>query len=312
MASLLSILLLLLLAFTSSFQSLLAESRKELRDKEASQETFIQLGHSVHSNRIDPSRVVQLSWQPRVFLYKGFLSDEECDHLITLAHGMEENGLGNDDNSGHVGTDRLPKISEIPLDIEDDVVSRIEERISAWTFLPTENSRPLQVMHYGLEEADKNYDYLGNKSTLELTKPLMAIVVLYLSNVTRGGEILFPDSEVKSKIWSGCTKSGNILRPIKGNAILFFAIHPNASPDKSSSHARCPIVEGEMWHATKFFHIGSIRGEKLSLKTDGTDCTDEEESCPKWAAIGECQRNPVYMIGSPDYYGTCRKSCNAC
>lgn len=31
---------------------------------------------------------------------------------------MEENGLGNDDNSGHVGTDRLPKISEIPLDIE--------------------------------------------------------------------------------------------------------------------------------------------------------------------------------------------------
>lgn len=54
-------------------------------------------------------------------------------------------------------------------------------------------------MHYGLEEADKNYDYLGNKSTLELTKPLMAIVVLYLSNVTRGGEILFPDSEVRDK-----------------------------------------------------------------------------------------------------------------
>ena len=54
-------------------------------------------------------------------------------------------------------------------------------------------------MHYGLEEADKNYDYLGNKSTLELTKPLMAIVVLYLSNVTRGGEILFPDSEVREK-----------------------------------------------------------------------------------------------------------------
>lgn len=54
-------------------------------------------------------------------------------------------------------------------------------------------------MHYGLEEVDKNYDYLGNKSTLELTKPLMAMVVLYLSNVTHGGEILFPDSEVRDK-----------------------------------------------------------------------------------------------------------------
>lgn len=26
--------------------------------------------------------VEQLSWKPRIFRYKGFLSDEECDHLI--------------------------------------------------------------------------------------------------------------------------------------------------------------------------------------------------------------------------------------
>ena len=114
------------------------------------------------------------------------------------------------------------------------------------------------------------------------------------------------------KIWSSCTKSSSILRPTKGNAILFFTLHPNATPDKSSSHARCPVLEGEMWYATKLFHIRSISGEKISLEVDGTECTDEDENCPRWAAIGECQRNPVFMIGSPDYYGTCRKSCNAC
>ena len=54
-------------------------------------------------------------------------------------------------------------------------------------------------MHYGLEEVEKNYDYFGNKSKLELTKPLMATVILYLSNVTRGGEIFFPESEVREK-----------------------------------------------------------------------------------------------------------------
>jgi prolyl 4-hydroxylase len=64
---------------------------------------------------------------------------------------------------------------------------------------PSENNRPSQVMHFGIEEAEQNYDYFGNKSTIELTKPLMAIVVLYLSNVTRGGEILFPESEVREK-----------------------------------------------------------------------------------------------------------------
>ncbi|XP_059433799.1 probable prolyl 4-hydroxylase 12 isoform X1 [Corylus avellana] len=309
MASVLSILL--LLAFTS-FLSCFAESgRKEFRDKGANKETVIQLGHFVDSYRIDPSRVVQLSWQPRVFLYKGFLSEEECDHFTSLAHGVKKTILGNDYSSGHVVTNWKLTSSEIPLNIKDDVVSRIEERISAWTFLPKENSRPLQVMHFGIEEVNQNYDYFGNKSTLELTKPLMAIVVLYLSNVTQGGEILFPESEL-GKIWSSCTKSSSILRPIKGNAILFFTLHPNASLDKSSSHARCPVLEGEMWYATKLFHIRSISGEKVSPEADGTECTDEDENCPRWATIGECQRNHVFMIGSPDYYGTCRKSCNAC
>ncbi|URE18937.1 hypothetical protein MUK42_11882, partial [Musa troglodytarum] len=32
----------------------------------------------------DPSRVTQLFWRPRIFLYKGFLSDEERDHIIKL------------------------------------------------------------------------------------------------------------------------------------------------------------------------------------------------------------------------------------
>lgn len=245
-------------------------------------------------------------------MYKDFLSDEECDHLISLAHGVKETVLGSEDDSGHDALNRLHTSSETPLNMEDDIVSRIEERISTWTFLPKENSKHLQVMHYGLEEAGQNYDYFGNTSTLESTKPLMATVVLYLSNVTRGGEISFPESEPKSNVWSDCTKSSKILRPLKGNAILFFTVHPNASPDKSSSHSRCPVLEGQMWCATKYFHTRSISREKISLESDYTDCTDEDESCPRWAAIGECQRNPVFMIGSPDYYGTCRKSCDVC
>lgn len=112
-------------------------------------------------------------------------------------------------------------------------------------------------------------------------------------------------------MWSNCTKSIDILKPTKGNAIVFFNLHLNATPDKSSSHARCP-VKGEMWCATKTFHLKGISRENDSLQSDGVDCTDEDENCPHWASLGECQRNSIFMIGSPDYYGTCRKSCNAC
>ncbi|KAL2605134.1 hypothetical protein AAZX31_09G124700 [Glycine max] len=283
--------------------SLTESSRKELRSK---QETALQmLEHSIHySNRINPSRVVQISWQPRVFLYKGFLSDKECDYLVSLAYAVKEKSSGNGGFSEGV---------ETFLDIEDDILARIEERLSLWAFLPKEYSKPLQVMHYGPEPNGRNLDYFTNKTQLELSGPLMATIVLYLSNAaTQGGQILFPESVPRSSSWSSCSNSSNILQPVKGNAILFFSLHPSASPDKNSFHARCPVLEGNMWSAIKYFYAKPISSGEVSAISDGGECTDEDDNCPAWAAMGECQRNPVFMIGSPDYYGTCRKSCNAC
>lgn len=260
---------------------------------------------SILYGRLDPSRVVQLSWQPRVFVYRGFISDEECDHLISLAREKQE------------GTSQESGRSIATLDEKNEMVARIEAKMSAWALLPRENSRSLQVVRYKLEEAKQHYDYFGNKSAQDVGVPLMATLVLHLSNVSRGGEISFPESQLKvtglkSKVWPFSNNHNNLLRPIKGNALLFFNVHPNASPDRSSRHVRHPVVEGEMWCATKFFHIRPISGKKASSESGDTDCSDEDENCPKWAAIGECLRNPVFMVGSPDYYGTCRKSCNVC
>lgn len=273
---------------------------KEYRTKQVIEGKVIQLGHPMRM--IQLSQVTQLSWRPRVFLYKNFLSEEEADHLVSLVHGERSNGLG------RIVQGKLPGNLVIPLDKEDEVVTRIEERISAWTFIPEENGMPLQVLHFRDEESQQTYNYLGNNSVT--AEPLMATVVLYLSNVTQGGEILFPESE--NKVWSDCTKSSNALRPAKGNAIVFFNVHLNGAPDKRSRHARCPILVGDMWCATKLFHLQATRPEKTELQSEDTDCTDEEENCPRWAAVGECQRNPVFMIGSDDYHGTCRKSCRSC
>ncbi|WCJ36668.1 2-oxoglutarate (2OG) and Fe(II)-dependent oxygenase superfamily protein [Euphorbia peplus] len=276
---------------------------KELRDKEFNQDIVIHLKSSIQTNGLSLIPVVQLSWRPRVFLYKGFLTDEECDHIISLAQAPKETIVGKGDDLG--------KFSESLLNMDDDILARIEERISAWTFIPKENSKPLQVMHYGVEEANQHLHYFGNTSLIS-NAPLMATLVLYLSNVGEGGEIIFPDSELKGNFWSDCAKGRNILKPVKGNAILFFNTHPNAFPDKSSSHARCPVRYGEMWSATKYLLLRPDGQGDTVFESDSSDCTDEDDNCPSWAANGECQRNPVFMTGSPDYYGTCRKSCKAC
>ncbi|XP_058115134.1 probable prolyl 4-hydroxylase 4 [Magnolia sinica] len=41
-------------------------------------------------------------------------------------------------------------------------------------------------------------------------------------------------------------------------------------------------------------------------------CTDENTSCERWATLGECTKNPEYMVGSAEVLGACRRSCKVC
>ncbi|KAL0382368.1 UNVERIFIED_CONTAM: putative prolyl 4-hydroxylase 12 [Sesamum calycinum] len=187
-------------------------SRKELRNKEISQD-------QVQSNSIDPSQVIQLSWQPRVFLYRNFLSDEECDYLISWVHRKKSHNMQVDD---------LPKSDHV--DTDDEIARNIEERISAWTFLPKENSKSLQVLHFGPEDSKQKYNYFQNKAAEEVGEPLLAT--------------LFCISQI------------------------------------------CPVLEGDMWCATKFFYLKNVHAEKVRSDSDNADCT-EDDNCPRWAATGE-------------------------
>ncbi|KAK2977324.1 hypothetical protein RJ640_004067 [Escallonia rubra] len=82
---------------------------------------------------------------------------------------------------------------------------------------------------------------------------------------------------MKNKIFFDCTKSSYALRPTRGNALLFFNLHPNTTPDQSSSHARCPVLDGDMWFATKFFHVKASDVQTLQFQADDSDCTDEKK-----------------------------------
>ena len=47
-------------------------------------------------------------------------------------------------------------------------------------------------------------------------------------------------------------------------------------------------------------------GDGLDTMEATADCKDEDDRCPQWAAVGECDNNPEYMLGD------CRVSCNNC
>lgn len=99
------------------------------------------------------------------------------------------------------------------------------------------------------------------------------------------------------------------VKPRKGDALLFFSLHPSAIPDPSSLHGGCPVIEGEKWSATKWIHVDSF--DKI-VGSAGGNCTDSNGNCERWAALGECTNNPEYMVGTPELPGNCRRSCKIC
>eukprot|EP00262_Sarcandra_glabra_P007520 TRINITY_DN20385_c0_g1_i1.p1 TRINITY_DN20385_c0_g1~~TRINITY_DN20385_c0_g1_i1.p1 ORF type:complete len:355 (-),score=51.54 TRINITY_DN20385_c0_g1_i1:175-1140(-) len=265
----------------------------------------------------DPTKVTQLSWNPRAFLYKGFLSDEECDHFITLAKGKLAVSMVADNESGKSVKSEVRTSSGMFLQkAQDEVVANVERRIAAWTFIPEENGESIQILHYELgQKYEPHFDYFHDKANQELGGHRIATVLMYLSDVEKGGETIFPnsearDSQTKDDTWSECAKNGYAVKTRKGDALLFFSLHPDASTDPNSLHGSCPVIEGEKWSATKWIHVRSF--DKPARSSASGECVDEDELCPQWAASGECQKNPLYMVGSPGSDGFCRKSCKVC
>lgn len=265
--------------------------------------------------RFGPIRVTQLLWHPRALLYKGFLTHEECDHLIKLAKDKLEKSMVVDDETGEdIETEIRTSSGMFLRKAQDDIVARIEERIAAWTFLPPENGEDLQILRYELgQKYEPHFDYFVDKVNQQIGGHRSATVLMYLSDIKKGGETIFPRAEgrkqqLKDNSWSNCAKKGYAVKPSKGDALLFFSLHLNGTTDETSLHGSCPVIEGEKWAATKWIHV---RSYSRSM-TEDMDCIDEDVDCAHWAREGECQKNPLYMVGDEETKGRCRKSCNIC
>ena len=59
----------------------------------------------------------------------------------------------------------------------------------------------MQILHYEHgEKYEPHYDYFHDKVNQELGGHRIATVLMYLSDVEKGGETIFPNSEVRSFI----------------------------------------------------------------------------------------------------------------
>ncbi|EGG25330.1 putative prolyl 4-hydroxylase alpha subunit [Cavenderia fasciculata] len=187
-------------------------------------------------------KLIEMSQCPRVYRVPDFLSPAECEHLIDIS----KNKLRpcNEISSGvhRSGWGLFMKEGE-----EDhDVVKKIFQRMKMLVNL-TENCEVMQVIRYHPgEETSAHYDYFNPLTTngamkIGLYGQRVCTILMYLSEVEEGGETSFPEVGVK-------------VKPVKGDAVLFYNCKPNGEVDPLSLHQGDPVIKGTKWVAIKLIN----------------------------------------------------------
>lgn len=135
-----------------------------------------------------------MSWEPRILVVDGFLSEVEADEMHTLAHSMDfqstnvvcKNGSGLRLNGTVTST-----IANFPP--SHDVVRRVKDRIAELSGLPTHWSEPLRGLHYSPGAFFRGH-LDSHQHTHQRTSTRVATCLLYLNDVGDGdgGETHFP------------------------------------------------------------------------------------------------------------------------
>ena len=183
---------------------------------------------------------------PNIAVIRGLLSDEECDEVIRLSRGKMKTSQVVDRESGGSYESSVRKSEGSHFERgENELVRRIEARLSALIDLPVNRGEPLQILHYG-----PGGEYKAHQDFFEPKDPGSAVltrvggqrigtVVMYLNDVPEGGETAFPDIGFSAK-------------PIKGSAVYFEYQNADGQLDYRCLHAGMPVIRGDKWIMTKW------------------------------------------------------------
>ena len=185
---------------------------------------------------------------PRVVVFGGFLSDQECDDLVAQARPRLARSETVDNQTGGSEVNSARTSDGMFFNRgESELLRRIEARIAALVNWPVENGEGVQVLNYQAgAEYRPHYDYFdpaqpGTSTILKRGGQRVGTLVMYLNTVAKGGGTSFPDVQLE-------------VSPIKGNAVFFS--YDRAHPVSRTLHGGAPVVEGEKWVATKWMRQG--------------------------------------------------------
>lgn len=198
-----------------------------------------------------PDREVQVlltMQRPRVVLFGGLLSPEECDALMALSQArlarsetVDHRSGGSEVNAARTSDGMFFERGEAPL------IARIEQRIAALLQWPVDKGEGLQILRYRPgAQYRPHFDYFdpaqpGTAAVLRRGGQRVGTLVMYLNAPAGGGATTFPDVGLE-------------VAPVKGHALFFSYDRPHEST--GTLHGGAPVTDGEKWVATKWLREG--------------------------------------------------------
>ena len=193
-------------------------------------------------------RVLATMRHPRVVVFGGLLSDEECDGLMALAaprllrsETVDNSTGGSEVNAARTSEGMFFERGEAPL------IAAVEQRIAELLRWPVDHGEGLQILRYRPgAEYRPHHDYFdpqhpGTARILQRGGQRLATLVIYLNTPAGGGATSFPDAGLE-------------VAPVRGNAVFFS--YDRAHPETRTLHGGAPVTAGEKWVATKWLREG--------------------------------------------------------
>jgi prolyl 4-hydroxylase len=189
-------------------------------------------------------KVLMTVAHPRVILFGGLLSNNECDELVALSRArMTASQVVDSATGGEVAHEGRTSSGFGFHRGATPLIDRIERRIATLLKWPLEQGEGLQILRYRVgQEYRPHHDYMdpalpGAAAFLARGGQRVASLVMYLNTPHGGGATNFPEVGLE-------------VAAVKGNAVFFSYDRPH--PSTKSLHGGMPVLEGEKWVATKW------------------------------------------------------------
>lgn len=203
--------------------------------------------HHSHIQIKQPHNIEIVSTTPFIMIVHGFLSLDECDHLLTISKDRFERSKVHEKEPNKVSKYRTSSTTMLKS-AEDEVISTIENRASSYMHCPVKNIEPLQVVrYYPNQEFKKHYDFFvkGQEHEFEKAGQRHCTMFVYLNDVEEGGCTYFNKINVK-------------IKPKKGVGVFWLNQTLDGKEDYLTEHCGEPPVRGtkyglNIWSRTKPF-----------------------------------------------------------